>query len=90
MLLDGFASLHAGYDQGSAITRPVILDGRRLSLNLSTSASGFAKVFLLAADVKELPGFDEAEALVLEPRSGRHATTRLTRDYAHATRAGLT
>ncbi|MEO6244798.1 MAG: hypothetical protein ABIQ12_05120 [Opitutaceae bacterium] len=60
--LDGFASLHAGYVAGSAITRPVILDGRRLVLNLSTSASGYAKVVVLDESGKEIPGFGEAEA----------------------------
>lgn len=61
--LDGFASLHAGYREGTAITRPVLLDGHRISLNLSTSASGYAKVILTDAEGAELPGFGAAEAL---------------------------
>jgi hypothetical protein len=60
--LDGFASLHAGYRQGHATTKPVRIAGRRLSLNLSTSASGYAKVVLLDESGNELPGFGEAEA----------------------------
>ena len=65
MRLDGFASLHAGYRQGHVTTKPVVIDGRRLSLNLSTSASGFAKVVLLDEAGTELPGFTEAEATEL-------------------------
>jgi hypothetical protein len=62
MRLDGFASLHAGYREGYAITRPVTLEGSRFSVNLSTSANGGAKVVLLDQDGKEIPGFGEREA----------------------------
>lgn len=60
--LDGFASLHAGYDAGFAVTRPMQVDGRRISLNLSTSAIGSAKVVLLDEAGKEIRGFGEADA----------------------------
>ena len=36
--LDGFASLHAGYHAGYAVTKPLRLDGRKLSVNFATSA----------------------------------------------------
>jgi hypothetical protein len=62
MRLDGFASLHAGYRLGHATTKAVLIDGARLSLNLSTSASGFAKVVLLDEAGNEIPGFGEADA----------------------------
>jgi hypothetical protein len=62
MRLDGFASLHAGYRQGHATTKPVTIDGRRITLNLSTSASGFGKVVLLDEAGAELRGFGEADA----------------------------
>ncbi len=62
MRLDGFASLHAGFAQGYAITKPVRIDGNRFSLNLSTSANGYAKVVLLDEAGGELPGFGEADA----------------------------
>jgi hypothetical protein len=61
--LDGFASLHAGFSPGTAITRPLILNGGRISLNLSTSAAGSAKVVLTDENGADLPGFGEADAL---------------------------
>lgn len=63
--LDGFASLHAGYAEGFARTRPVVIEGKRLSLNLSTSAFGHAKVALLDEAGAEIPGFGVADALEL-------------------------
>ena len=63
--LDGFASLHAGYNEGTAVTRPLRLDGKRLALNLSTSASGYAKVFVLDESGAEIPGFGAADASAL-------------------------
>jgi hypothetical protein len=62
MRLDGFASLHAGYRTGHVISKPVTIDGHRLSLNLSTSASGWAKVVLLDEAGQEITGFGEADA----------------------------
>ena len=63
--LDGFASLHAGYAEGFAKTKPVMLDGTRLSVNLSTSARGHAKVVLLDDRGSEIPGFGAADAVEL-------------------------
>jgi len=63
--LDGFASLRAGYAEGHAVTRKLRLNGKRLSLNLSTSAIGFAKVVILDEAGAELPGFGAADALEL-------------------------
>ncbi len=63
--LDGFASLHAGYVEGFARTKTVKLDGARLSLNLSTSASGYVKVVLLDERGAEIAGFGAADAAEL-------------------------
>lgn len=60
--LDGFASLHAGHQEGYATTRPVVIDGHRLSLNLSTSASGSARVAILDETGHEIPGFGARDA----------------------------
>lgn len=42
--LDGFVSINAGFQEGELITKPFILKGRILVLNLSTSAMGWIKV----------------------------------------------
>lgn len=55
--LDGFASLHAGYQGGQAVTRPLVFSGRELSLNFATSAAGGVRVGLEGIDGKVIPGF---------------------------------
>lgn len=60
--VDGFASLHAGYRPGSAVTRPLQVAGNRLELNVATSSVGYVRVVVLDAQQRELPGFGEAEA----------------------------
>ena len=42
--VDGFASLRAGAAGGEVLTRPLIFDGTRLVLNVSTSALGWLRV----------------------------------------------
>jgi len=53
---DGFVSLHAGADMGYQTTRPFTFDASTLTLNLSTSAAGGARVELQDAHGKPLPG----------------------------------
>jgi hypothetical protein len=60
--LDGFSSLHAGSTEGFALTKPVKIVGRRLSLNLSTSANGYVKVVILDENGAEIPGFGATDA----------------------------
>lgn len=45
--LDGFASLHAGYQPGTLLTKRFIFSGNRLSLNFATSAAGEIQVEVL-------------------------------------------
>jgi hypothetical protein len=58
---DGFASAHAGYDQGEIITKPVVFsansDSVRLVLNYSTSAAGSIGVELQDATGTVIPGY---------------------------------
>ena len=61
MRLDGFASLHCGYEGGHLIPRPLVFAGRALSLNFSTSAAGGVKVGIEEADGKAIPGFTVEE-----------------------------
>lgn len=62
---DGFASLHAGYDEGYAQTKPVILQGNVFKINFSTSSVGYVKIILLDEKGKEIPGFGEADFVKL-------------------------
>lgn len=60
---DGFASLHAKYKPGYALTKPMLLKGDSLNINYSSSSIGYVKVVLVTPDGKEVPGFGEADAL---------------------------
>lgn len=62
---DGFASLHADYEEGNAVTRLLILKGNRLLLNYSASTVGFVKVILLDEKGREIEGFGEGNAAVM-------------------------
>lgn len=59
--VDGFISMDAPYEGGSLLTRPLIFDGDRLSLNIHTAGSGIARVALLDEDGGPLDGFSEAD-----------------------------
>ena len=52
---DGFVALHAGPEGGEAVTRPIRFRGSKLVLNYRVT--GTARVELLDADGKALPGF---------------------------------
>jgi hypothetical protein len=60
--LDGFASLHAGYQGGSALTKPLVLRGGALRVNYATSSVGSLKIAVLDLDGRELPGLGEADS----------------------------
>ncbi len=55
--VDGFASLHADYDGGEMVTRPLKFQGKKLVLNFSTSAAGSLRVEIQDAENHPLPGF---------------------------------
>lgn len=60
--LDGFASVRADYKGGELVTKPLIFDGSKLSINFSTSAAGGIKVEIQDADGKPIPGFTLADS----------------------------
>jgi hypothetical protein len=60
--LDGFASAHAGYAGGEAVTKPLIFAGAELELNYSTSAAGGVRVEVQDAGGRAVPGFELANA----------------------------
>ncbi len=55
--LDGFVSLSAPLVGGGMLTPPLTFTGARLSLNLSTSAAGYAKVALRQPDGSAIAGY---------------------------------
>ena len=58
---DGFASLHADYDGGEMVTRPLRFRGKELVLNFSTSAAGSLRVEIQDAGGDPIPGFRLAD-----------------------------
>jgi hypothetical protein len=56
--LDGFVSFEAGDDPGAITTKPFVVEGRKLELNVD-AADGVALVEVLAADGAPIPGFAE-------------------------------
>lgn len=57
MRLDGFISVHAGYDEGEFITKPLTFSGNQLELNYSTSGAGRLRVEIQDEDGQPIPGF---------------------------------
>ena len=60
--MDGFVSADSAYAGGTLVTRPFVLAGDRLRLNIDTSASGDAYAALLGEGGAEIPGFGLADA----------------------------
>ena len=63
--LDGFASLRAGFEGGSALTKPLRFGGDRLELNFATSAAGSVRVAICDAAGAELDGFGREDCIPL-------------------------
>jgi hypothetical protein len=63
--MDGFVSVAAALRGGEMLTRPLTFSGRRLVLNLSTSAAGGVRVELQDADGSVIPGYalDDCEGI---------------------------
>jgi hypothetical protein len=59
--LDGFASLHAGYEPGTVVTKPLTFDGDELRVNYDTSAAGELEVEILDAAGEPIPGYTRAD-----------------------------
>jgi hypothetical protein len=55
--LDGFASLHADFTAGEALTKPFVFKGKELEINYATSAAGYVKVEILDEENKPVKGF---------------------------------
>ena len=57
MRLDGFASVSAPYEEGEMLTKPILVTGKQLVLNNSTSANGSIYVEIQTADGEPIPGY---------------------------------
>lgn len=57
MRIDGFASLHAGMEEGTVLTRPFVFSGRELEVNYATSAAGALKIEVLDIKGDPVPGY---------------------------------
>jgi hypothetical protein len=60
--LDGFACLHAAREPKTVVTRPLIFDGKTLTLNMGVSAAGYVMVEFLDSDGNPIPGFSGIDA----------------------------
>ena len=58
---DGFAALHAGWEGGEMLTRPLTFSGSRLEINFATSAAGSLQVEIQTADGAPIPGYSLAD-----------------------------
>ena len=59
--VDGFVSVHADYDRGECLTRPLLFKGKELVINYATSAAGSVRFELQDADGKPIEGFSFRE-----------------------------
>ena len=55
--IDGFASLHADFEYGSVITKPIRFEGSKLKLNFWTSAAGSIRVELQDKSGNPIEGY---------------------------------
>ena len=62
---DGFVSVHADYTGGEFVTKPLLFEGTKLTLNYSTSAVGSVSVEIQDAQGHPLPGYtlDDCEEI---------------------------
>lgn len=69
----GFASVHADYDGGQFITRPIRFTGQQLLLNYSTSAVGFVQVEVADEEGLAIEGlaFDDMDPLFGDEIEGK-------------------
>lgn len=55
--MDGFVSAHAPMSGGELVTKPIVFDGSRLTLNFATSAAGTVRVELQDGNGKPVEGY---------------------------------
>ncbi len=55
--IDGFASIHAPLRGGELLTKPLVFEGKSLSVNCATSAAGSLRVEVQGVNGRPIPGF---------------------------------
>ena len=60
--MDGFVSADSAYTGGTLITKPFVVAGDTLTVNIDTSASGDARAALLDEDGSEIAGYGLADS----------------------------
>ena len=83
---DGFVSVHADYEGGELVTRPLLFEGTNLVLNYSTSAAGSIRVEVQDSEGNPMPGFgldespliwgDQIDSVVRWERAHSAATSK--------------
>lgn len=56
--LDGFIAAESPYTGGEMVTKPLLFEGNRLTLNIDTEATGYAQVGFLDETGEPIPGFE--------------------------------
>ena len=56
--LDGFSAVHAPYQGGELLTKPLTFTGQKLEINFSTSAAGMIRAEIQDAMGRPLPGYN--------------------------------
>jgi len=60
--LDGFASLRARGEVGTAVSKPITFSGEQLTINFATSAAGSVRVEIQDEDGSPIPGYEMKNA----------------------------
>lgn len=59
--LDGFISVHAGFEEGELLTKPLQFSGNQLEVNYSTSGAGKIRVEVQNGSGQPIPGYTLAD-----------------------------
>ncbi|MEX0936842.1 MAG: hypothetical protein WDZ59_03205 [Pirellulales bacterium] len=62
---DGFVSVHAGYEKGEFLTKPLLFKGRALEVNYATSAAGGIQIEIQDAEGAPTEGYRLEESDLL-------------------------
>lgn len=64
--VDGFISLDSEYEGGVLLTKPLVFEGDRLTLNVDTRGTGVAKVAIVAETGEAIEGLGAADCEIIQ------------------------